>query len=72
MPAKTQQDIYRERWNARKSEPYVPAGVATQAGTMPGPDVRVAHALEYIAAQLGEINAKLTVIANATKGDGKS
>lgn len=62
MPVKKQEDIIRERWNARKAEPYVPIGVANQSGVTPTTDARVAHALEYIAAQLGDINAKLSAI----------
>jgi hypothetical protein len=40
------------RWQHMISEPFEPASNAT-------PDLRIACALEYIAAQLGEINRKL-------------
>ena len=71
MPVKKQEDLMKEGWDRRKSEPYVPASVAAaKTGIAPTAENRVAHALEYIAAQLGEINAKLSVIADGKKVDG--
>jgi len=43
----------KARWDHMTSTPYQPV---TQTGD-PGP--RIAHAMEYIAAQIGQINAKL-------------
>lgn len=42
----------KDRWAHMTSTPYQPVHVA-DAG------LRIAHAMEYIAAQLGQINAKL-------------
>jgi hypothetical protein len=46
----------RKRWEQIISSPFIPA---TLAGTNITNENRVANALEYIAAQLGQINAKL-------------
>lgn len=42
----------KSRWEHMTNNPYQPVNVADSG-------LRVAHALEYIAAQLGQINAKL-------------
>jgi hypothetical protein len=44
----------KERWEHKVSHPYEPD--LTTGGD---PAVRIANAMEYIAAQLGQINAKL-------------
>lgn len=50
------------------NHPFRPA----HAGVTTGMDaqLRIAHALEYIAAQLGQINQKLDVIAGRGRVDG--
>jgi hypothetical protein len=58
MPAKTSKDIALSRWEHDKSRPFVP--VSLGKGAADSPDLRIAHALEYIAAQMGEINVKLS------------
>jgi len=42
----------KARWEHMTSAPYTPVNTADSA-------LRIAHALEYIAAQVGQINAKL-------------
>ena len=43
---------FNQRWDRTVSNPYQPVPTADSG-------LRIAHALEYIAAQLGAINAKL-------------
>lgn len=54
--------MMKERWDRVASEPYSPVQGAG-ANLQDNAAVRIAHALEYIAAQLGQINAKLSIIA---------
>ena len=49
----------RKRWEHMSSQPFVPPGIS---GTAIASDLRIAAALEYIASQLGQINAKLDVL----------
>jgi hypothetical protein len=45
-------------WEHEKSRPFEPAGLGKAAAV--SSELRIAHALEYIAAQMGEINVKLS------------
>ena len=49
-------DVERQRWDRIVQEPFNPEPAAVE--------YRVANALEYIAAQLGEINRKLSAGPN--------
>jgi hypothetical protein len=55
MTERTQKDIATEQWRHHTAEPFAPAGLGRNSA-----ELRAAHALEYIAAQMGEINAKLS------------
>ena len=68
MAIKHQNEVAKERWNARKQEPYVPATLSAGTGNVEA-TLRVAHAIEYIAAQMGEINAKLTTVLERRSGE---
>jgi hypothetical protein len=50
----------RESWERTAAQPFVPANIAGVSSHHVSAEYRVAAALEYIAAQLGEINAKLS------------
>jgi hypothetical protein len=53
-------DLSRERYEQSVNEPFRPPNsVATRSGLESDPALRIAHALEYIAAQVGQINAKI-------------
>jgi hypothetical protein len=52
-------DIQRARMQHWASNPYQPVALE--------PELRVAHALEYIAAQMGQISAKLDRLIDAGK-----
>ena len=51
-----QDKVYEDRWNEQARKPFQPLNPNTQSSKT---EDRAAHALEYIAAQLGFINAKL-------------
>jgi hypothetical protein len=50
-------ELAKQRWEQMVKGPFVPNHV--NVGTQGTPEDRIANALEYIAVQLGEINAKL-------------
>ncbi len=53
-------DQSRERYEQSVNEPFCPPrSVTTHSGIETDPALRIAHALEYIAAQLGQINLKI-------------
>jgi hypothetical protein len=53
-------DLSRERYEQSVNEPFCPPrSVSTHSGLESDPALRIAHALEYIAAQLGQINLKI-------------
>jgi hypothetical protein len=54
-------DMARKRFDERMSQPFAPIGVVG-AGSAKVED-RIANALEYIAAQMGQINATLKKLA---------
>lgn len=49
--------VVQARWAKSVSEPYVPSAI--KSGVTLSDQERIAQAVEYIAAQLGAINAKL-------------
>ncbi len=51
------------------SEPYSPSRPATGSGPEVDATLRIAHALEYIAAQLGQINSKIDKLTGKTDSD---
>ena len=51
-------DNSKERFAQSVSEPYSPSRPSTGSGPETDAALRIAHALEYIAAQLGQINSK--------------
>ena len=50
----------RKRWADQARKPFEPVIAASGKGIDTDAALRMAHAFEYIAAQLGEINRKLT------------
>lgn len=56
-----------ERWKEAVARPYEPSRPDLTAGIEGHAALRIAHALEYIAAQLGQISAKLDVIAKGSE-----
>jgi hypothetical protein len=52
--------LNRERWERIVAEPFVPAHISGTTTLHVSAEYRVAAALEYIAAQLGEMNMKLS------------
>jgi hypothetical protein len=54
------EDVARERWLDRAQRPFEPVFAPSGKGIDTDAALRMAHAFEYIAAQLGEINRKLT------------
>ena len=53
------EDAARRRWEDRIGKPFEPIFTASGKGVDTDAALRMAHAFEYIAAQLGEINRKL-------------
>ena len=53
----------RKRWEELVGRPFVPANIGGINAAHITAEYRVATALEYIAAQLDQINAKLKVLA---------
>jgi hypothetical protein len=53
----------RKRWADRARKPFEPVFTESGKGIDTDAALRMAHAFEYIAAQLGEINRKLTKLA---------
>jgi hypothetical protein len=49
-----------KRWQHMSTTPYQPVD-------MPDPEYRIAHALEYLASQLGQINVKLDQVISGRK-----
>ncbi len=60
-------DMSQERFAQSVNEPYSPPRAAASSGIETDPGLRIAHALEYIAAQLGEINAKISRMTGEVK-----
>lgn len=60
-------DTSRERFAQRVNDPYSPSRAAASNGIETDPALRIADALEYIAAQLGQINSKMDRVT----GEGK-
>jgi hypothetical protein len=57
--------VMEERFTARASQPFQPEPPsASGTGLDVDATLRMAHALEYIAAQLGQINAKLDALVS--------
>ena len=54
------EDLARKRWEDRAHKPFEPIFAPSSKGIDTDAALRMAHAFEYIAAQLGEINRKLT------------
>jgi len=61
-------DTSRERFAQTVSEPYSPSHPATGTGPETDAALRIAHALEYIAAQLGQINSKFDKLTGKMDG----
>jgi hypothetical protein len=55
----TEQDAHK-RWEERVHRPFEPLFAVSGKGIDTDAALRMAHAFEYIAAQLGQINRKLT------------
>jgi hypothetical protein len=55
--------VARKRWEDRVRKPFEPIFTLSGKGIDTDAALRMAHAFEYIAAQLGEINRKLTKLA---------
>ena len=53
----------RKRWGDQTRKPFEPIVAASGKGIDTDAALRMAHAFEYIAAQLGEVNRKLTKLA---------
>lgn len=61
-------DLSRERFAQSVNEPFCPPrAVTAHTGLETDPALRIAHALEYIAAQLGQINSKIKTVALEVK-----
>jgi hypothetical protein len=54
------EDAARKRWEDRAHRPFEPLFTSSGKGIDTDAALRMAHAFEYIAAQLGEINRKLS------------
>lgn len=50
--------VWQERWAKMAAAPFLPLQIRMGQGHTVTADERTAHALEYIAAQLGEINRR--------------
>jgi hypothetical protein len=61
-------DTSKERFAQSVSEPYSPSRTDTGSGIEVDATLRIAHALEYIAAQLGQINSKIDKLTGKTDG----
>ena len=61
-------DTSKERFAQTVSEPYSPSHPATGSGLEADATLRIAHALEYIAAQLGQINLKFDKLTGRMDG----
>lgn len=57
-------DVTSDRFTNRTSQPFRPLDPRAGGNLEMNTSLRTAHALEYIAVQMGEINAKLTVIVS--------
>jgi len=62
-------DAEKARYDQWVNSPFRSANAG---GASIATDIRVAHALEYIAAQLGQINAKLSTLLPDQKTLGKT
>jgi hypothetical protein len=58
------------RWEQIANQPFVPANISGMSGAHATAEYRVAAALEYIAAQLGQISAKLSVLGDNRREGG--
>ena len=58
----------RAAWERAAAQPFLPANIGGMSGPHITAEYRVAAALEYIAAQLGQINAKLSMLVG-DRGD---
>lgn len=56
----SEQQQAREFWEDRARKPFEPIFTSSGRGIDTDASLRMAHAFEYMAAQLGEINRKLT------------
>lgn len=61
-------DNSKERFEQSVSEPYSPSRPSTGSGPETDATLRIAHALEYIAAQLGQINSKFDKLTGRMDG----
>jgi len=57
----------REEWQHTAAQPFFPANISGLKGPHVTAEYRVAAALEYIAAQLGQINAKLSKLVGESE-----
>jgi hypothetical protein len=62
-------DTSKERFAQSVSEPYSPSRPEAGGGIEVDAALRIAHALEYIAAQLGQINSKIDKLTGKTDRD---
>jgi hypothetical protein len=61
-------DTTKECFAQSVSEPYSPSRPLTGGGLEADATLRIAHALEYIAAQLGQINSKFDKLTQKPDG----
>lgn len=61
-------DTSKESFAQTVSEPYSPSRPVTGSGPEVDAALRMAHALEYIAAQLGQINSKFDKLSGKMYG----